>query len=64
MNAVGQDLREFKETTLVHELLHVLNNLGDQDLVADFEKKGAVFDKSLSESEQISNWLAGGCPKK
>ena len=59
--------QEYQQVTLVHEYMHILNNMNHKQLVEKWEKEGAHFngywrDKGLGAA--IQDWIRGGCKKK
>ena len=61
---VGGNLIKFRELTLVHEFMHVLNNMGDRSLFDKWEKEGGVLDQDMHPSRALFKFLAQGCPTK
>jgi RHS repeat-associated protein len=61
---VNNDLGIFRSLTLVHEFMHVLNNMGDRALFEKWEKEGAKLDGSLHPAIALFKFLAEDCPRK
>jgi RHS repeat-associated protein len=59
---VNNKIGDFRALTLVHEFMHVLNNMGDVALFNKWKEEGATLDDSLHPSIALFKWLADNCP--
>lgn len=55
-------LEAWQDMILVHEYMHQLNDMGDQDLVNKWTEEGAEIPDDPDPSERLSLWIAKGCP--
>ncbi|MBK7597700.1 MAG: hypothetical protein IPJ07_03880 [Acidobacteria bacterium] len=60
--------QEFQNVTLIHEYMHILNNMNHEQLVEKWEKEGAQFNEYWRNrgglGPAIQDWIRGGCKKE